>query len=75
MLLQVLDFIKQQGMVNTQQLTRHFKIDEQALQPMLELWVKKGMIRPCQQAIHCQSSCFKCRINAPGYYEPVMLDS
>ncbi len=69
MLLQIRDYICRQGVVSTQQLTREFHLDLPALQPMLDLWVKKGVIRKCQEKANCQSTCFKCRINAPEYYQ------
>lgn len=72
MLLQIRDFIRQAGVVSTQQLTREFHIDEQALQPMLDVWIKKDVIRRCPQPQKsaCQSRCFRCNQNAPVYYEP-----
>lgn len=69
MLLQIRNYIKRQGVVSTQQLARQFRIDEQALFPMLDIWVNKGVIRPCVQKSVCQTSCFRCKINAPVYYE------
>lgn len=69
MLLQIRDFIRREGVVSTQQLTREFRLDLSALQPMLDLWVRKGMIRKCQEKANCQSTCFKCRIQSPEYYQ------
>lgn len=69
MLLQILDFIQREQMVSTQQLTREFHVDEQALQPMLAIWIKKGLIKPCEEKVACQSSCFRCNPNAPVYYQ------
>lgn len=67
MLLQIRDFIGQQGVVSTQQLTREFGLDLSALQPMLDLWVHKGAIVKCQEQSSCKGSCFKCR-TPPQYY-------
>ncbi len=61
MLLQLRDFILREKTVSTQQLARQFKIELSALQPMLDLWLRKGVIRKCQQTPQCGSSCFKCR--------------
>lgn len=69
MLLQVLDFIHREQCVSNQQLAREFQIDEQALQPMLDIWMEKGMIRPCQQKSGCQSSCGRCSLHRPVYYQ------
>lgn len=70
MLLQIRNYICREGVVSTQQLTREFCLDLSALQPMLAIWVSKGIIRKCQEKTSCQSSCFKCR-TPPEYYQYV----
>lgn len=67
MLLQIRDYICREGIVSTQQLTREFSVDLPALQPMLDLWMKKGVIDKCQKQSGCQRRCFKC--STPEYYE------
>ncbi|KTC92492.1 FeoC-like transcriptional regulator [Fluoribacter dumoffii] len=69
MLLQIRDYIGRAGVVSTQQLTREFRLDLPALQPMLDLWIGKGVIGKCQGRTNCQSTCFKCRSDAPEYYQ------
>ncbi len=69
MLLQIRDFIRREQVVSTQQLAREFRVDELALQPMLAVWVSKGVIRPCLEKTACQSSCFRCSTNAPVFYQ------
>jgi hypothetical protein len=69
MLLQIRDYIRQKGIVSTQQLTREFHLALSALQPMLDLWIGKGVIKKCQEKTNCQSSCFKCRSQSPEYYQ------
>lgn len=69
MLVQIRDYIGRQGVVSTQQLTREFQVDLPALQPMLDLWVGKGVIAKCQEKANCQSACFKCRVQALEYYQ------
>ncbi len=69
MLLQIRDYIQREHVVSTQQLSREFYIDEQALQPMLDIWVRKGVIKQCQEKAGCQSACMRCKINAPVFYE------
>lgn len=68
MLLEIRDYICRERVVSTQQLTREFHLDLAALQPMLDLWVRKGAIRKCQEQANCQSTCFKCRTQPPEYY-------
>lgn len=69
MLLQIRDYIQRQQVASTQQLAREFDIDEQALQPMLEMWVSKGVIKPCQEKTGCQSACVKCKPKSLVYYQ------
>ena len=69
MLLQLRDYICREKIVSTQQLTREFRLDLTALQPMLDLWVRKGVIQKCQDKANCQSTCFKCRTLPPEYYQ------
>lgn len=69
MLLQIRDFICREKIVNTQQLSRAFRMDLQALQPILDLWMGKGVIAKCQEQKNCQTTCFKCKTNAPEYYQ------
>ncbi|KTD58521.1 FeoC like transcriptional regulator [Legionella sainthelensi] len=71
MLLQIRDYIRRKGVVSTQQLIREFHLDFQALQPMLNLWIGKGVIRRCEAKEQCKSSCFKCRAQEPEYYQYV----
>ena len=68
MLLQIRDYICREGIVSTQQLTREFRLDLPALQPMLDLWIRKGAIKKCQEKTQCKSACFKCR-TPPEYYQ------
>jgi hypothetical protein len=69
MLLQIRDFIQRAGVVSIQQLAREFRIDEQALQPMLDIWLGRGVIRQCQEKNNCKSSCFRCPSKAPVFYQ------
>ncbi len=69
MLLQIRDFMQREQVASTQQLAREFHIDEQALQPMLDIWVNKGVIKQCQEKAGCQSACSRCKTNAPVFYQ------
>ena len=69
MLLQIRDYFLREQVASTQQLAREFHIDEQALQPMLDVWIRKGVIKPCQQdKAGCQSACARCKTNPPVFY-------
>lgn len=69
MLLKIRDFIRRARMVSTEQLAREFHIDEQALQPMLDIWVCRGVIRLCQETMTCKSRCFRCNKKSPVFYQ------
>ena len=69
MLLQIRDFIYREQVVSSQQLAREFHVDEMALQPMLAIWIRRGVIRQCKEKVACKSSCFRCTTNAPVYYQ------
>ncbi len=68
MLLQIRNYIHRERVVSTQQLSREFQVDFAALQPMLDIWVGKGVISKCTQSTSCKSACFKCR-TPPEYYQ------
>lgn len=67
MLLQIRDYLCREKIASNQQLAREFNLDITALQPMLDIWLSKGVIRCCQDKPACQSACFKCRV-PPVYY-------
>ncbi len=70
MLLQIHNYIHREGVVSTQQLSREFQVEFTALEPMLEILVRKGTIEKCQKQANCQSTCFKCRTQGIEYYQP-----
>lgn len=74
MLLQLCEFIRCQQLVSMQQLSREFHIDEEALAPMLAIWVRRGVIQIYEEMLGCKSSCFKCKINRPVLYQYVRND-
>ena len=68
MLLQIRDYIRRQQVVSSQQLCRTFHMDETALEPIIKLWMQKGVIRLCLAQKNCQTRCFGCK-DKPQYYE------
>ncbi|QDP73521.1 hypothetical protein FOG18_13585 [Legionella israelensis] len=68
MLLALRDFIQREKMVSSEQMTRAFQIDEMTLKPMLEFWLRKGIIKKCQPQVSCKSRCSRCRM-PPEYYQ------
>lgn len=69
MLLQIRDYLVREKVASNQQMAREFNLDLQALQPMLDRWLEKGLIECCQKPSACQSSCFKCIRQPPVYYQ------
>lgn len=69
MLLQVRNYIQREGRVSLQQLTREFRMDESALNPLLDIWLKKGVISAHQPAKGCRSACAKCPTSAVVFYQ------
>ena len=69
MLLQIRDFIQRERVVSTQQLAREFDVDEPALQPMLDVWVRHVVIQACHKEKVCQGSCSRCSVKLPVYYQ------
>ena len=51
-------FIKQEKIVSLQQISRHFDITPLAIEPMINFWIRKGLVRQCQQG--CKTTCFGC---------------
>lgn len=69
MLLQIREFIQRKQIVSNQQIAREFKLDLDTLQPMLELWLRKGVIANCQEKTPCQTRCLKCKVQPVVYYQ------
>lgn len=67
MLLQIRDYIRHQQVVSNQQIAREFNLDLPALEPMLDLWLRKKVIARAQEPA-CKSPCFKCKTQQPLVY-------
>ncbi len=68
MLLKIRDYLRRVGIASNQQIAREFHLDIQALQPMLDIWLRKEVIGYCQQESACQTRCFTCK-TLPLYYQ------
>ncbi|WP_419419553.1 FeoC-like transcriptional regulator [Legionella sp. D16C41] len=72
MLLQILNYLRREKIASNQQLAREFDLDLMALQPMLDIWVKRGAIAFCQDNTSCQQGCLKsCHKQAVIYYKVI----
>ena len=70
MLLQLRDYIAREKRVSTQQLTRAFRIDLSALEPMIERWILKGEVALDDQK-GCTTTCGGCKTTGVTYYRYV----
>lgn len=69
MLLQIREYLRRVRVASNQQIAREFQLDLQALEPMLDFWLRKGVIENCQEKATCQSRCCKCKTQPPTYYQ------
>lgn len=68
MLLAIRDFIQAHIVVSSEQLCREFRLATDALEPMLEIWINKGILRK-MSAKNCGGGCRTCHASAILYYE------
>lgn len=72
MLQQIRKYIQRENCVNIKQIARNFGLDVSALQPMLDIWVRKGVIESPSNSASCVKSCFQqCQQNTPVLYQYV----
>ncbi len=70
MLLKICEFMWREKIASNQQIARALQIDLQALQPMLDIWLRKGILINYQDNSPCRrSSCLKCDKQATVYYK------
>lgn len=67
MLLQIREFIAQEKTVSNQQVARTFHIDVHTLQPMLDIWLRQGVICRANEKKGCKRPCGSCH-TPPEYY-------
>lgn len=68
MLCKLRDYIKKCRTASMTQLAREFHTDAQALEPMLDIWVKKGVLSIHHHPLACGKLCNKCDVNDNTYY-------
>ena len=62
MLFQLYNFIQNEKYVSVQQLSRNFHIDESALEPLLNLLLRKNKIMYVEDTTPCKSKCMGCNV-------------
>lgn len=68
MLLPIRDFLQKEKIASLQHLARVFHVDEQALQPMLDVWINKRVIELLTEKVGCRSACYRCNSSAKIFY-------
>ena len=71
MLLQLRDYLAKERFVSLEQLARVFKTDKTALEPMLDIWVARGVLQVDEQQVACATACGGCGGDTPKYYRYV----
>ena len=75
MLLQIREFLRREKIASNQQIARVFHVDLSALEPMLEIWLRKGVLAYTQDEakVSCASGCasLSCRTQSIVYYRYV----
>lgn len=71
MLLALREFVQRHHVVSAEQLAREFKIAVEALEPMLNIWINKGLLKKTNKGDNCGSGCNSCKPKARqlNYYE------
>lgn len=69
MLLALRDFIKKVKIASIEQLSREFHVSTDALEPMLDIWINRGVVKKQVNATCNSVSCFACGIKNLAYYQ------
>ena len=62
------NYIQQRQQVSLADIINHFDVDEQAVRPMLEVWINKGKIHRKMSTASCGSSCSQCQTASTEFY-------
>lgn len=77
MLLQLREYLRREKIASNQQMARVFHVDMNALEPMLEIWLRKGVLAYAEDRTQapCASrgACSGCRTESIVYYRYVGL--
>lgn len=62
-LIEIRDYLQLVGRATLQDLARHFRMQESAMEQMLLFWVKKGRLRQCEISSQCAKGCCACPVS------------
>jgi hypothetical protein len=68
-LLALRNYIAKEKYVSIVQLARVFQMDVKALEPMLEVWVARGVIAEAAETKACAAACLGCRLEISKHYQ------
>mgnify|MGYP005998167627 CR=1 FL=1 len=69
MLLALRNYIAREKYVSIEQLARVFQTDATALEPMLAVWVARGVITEAMDAKACAAACIGCHPEISKHYQ------
>ena len=62
-------YLSERNIVSLQDLSLHFKIDPDAMQGMLEHWVRKAKVKKVAQDVSCTGCCKACTARQVELYQ------
>ena len=68
-LIQIKQYLKERKLAPLQDIAIHFRADVDTVQPMLDIWVRKGKVKKHAGDLGCQKGCCKCDPAAIITYE------
>lgn len=68
MLLALRDYLAKEKCVSLTQMSRDLNVAATALQPMLDVWVHRGVCRKETPKLACKDTCFGCNEGEKVYY-------
>jgi FeoC like transcriptional regulator len=68
MILALKAYIAQHKLVNTVKLCEVFAVTAEALEPMLQHWVQKGLLKPYEPCKNCHQLCHGCPSATPAWF-------
>ncbi len=62
------NYIEKYRAVSITQISREFMMDVQAIKPILDIWVKKGVVNIHNHPLACKTACGTCNTRDVIYY-------
>ncbi|HID97692.1 MAG TPA: sugar metabolism transcriptional regulator [Thermodesulfobacteriaceae bacterium] len=62
-------YLQKRKLVPLIDILNHFRLDKDVIEPMLELWIKKGKVKRHKGDAACRNACCKCDPASIEFYE------